>query len=95
MSYNINMEEQTVPRGNLTNEQRKILSAQRTSMEVSPFEREAIMQLRKFTHGKFIIQVLDGIPIRYIAEVTSMFLVATDSGLDTISKTERSINKGR
>lgn len=57
----------------LTNDQKKILSAQRREMLVSPFEAQVITELRKFRHGRFIIQVLDSIPIRYITEVSSVF----------------------
>lgn len=57
----------------LSNEERIMLSKKRVPMEISPFEKEMLIELRKFTHGRFIVQVLDGIPIRYITEISKLF----------------------
>lgn len=62
----------------LTNEQRKILAAKRISMEVSPFEAQIVKEIRKVPHGRFIIQMLDGIPIRFITEQSFMVFEETE-----------------
>lgn len=60
-------------KSNLSNEERKRLNTKRITLDVSPYEAEVIKELRKFSHGRFIIQVLDGIPVRYMTEVSKMF----------------------
>jgi len=57
---------------NLTNEQRKVLSGKRLSMQVSPFEAAVIEELRKLTHGEVIVTVLDGIPYRIKLNISVM-----------------------
>ena len=49
----------------LTNEQLQVLAKQRISMELSPFEQEAILEMRKILHGKITIIMMEGIPRRY------------------------------
>jgi len=63
----------------LSNEERKRLSSQRIKMDVSPFEVAAITEMRKYQHGRFIIQLLDGIPIRYVIEASYVFFENTES----------------
>lgn len=57
----------------LTNEQRKDLHNRKVSMEVSLLEQELLVQLRKLSHGKFVIQMLDGVPFRYQIEISKFF----------------------
>jgi hypothetical protein len=59
--------------GALSNEERKILAKKVIPMDVNPFEAEVIKELRKIRHGKYTVQVLDGIPIRQIAELSKVF----------------------
>lgn len=49
---------------NLTNEQRKIIASKRVSMLVSPYEAAVIEELRKHTHAKVIVNIMDRIPYR-------------------------------
>ncbi len=72
----------------LTNEQRKQISLKRVSMELSPFEVQIINDMRKVQHGRFIIQMLDGLPIRYITEQSFMVLEETDN-TNVLSKITR------
>jgi hypothetical protein len=55
------------------------------NMEVSPFEAQIISELRKVAHGRFIIQMLDGIPMRFITEQSFMVFEETASE-DVLSK---------
>lgn len=57
----------------MTIEQKKEFSRKRVAMELSPYEIEVVMELRKFNHGRFIIQMFDGIPVRYITEISKVF----------------------
>jgi len=65
-------------KANLSNDERKLLNQKRITLQVSPFEAEVIKELRTFTHGRFIIHVLDGIPVRYSTEVNKMFFEGAD-----------------
>lgn len=77
----------------LSNEERKILSSKRVSMDVSPFEAEMIRELRTFTHGRFIVQLLDGVPIRYMVEISKMFFEGTD-GYEVLENVNKVTQKG-
>ncbi len=57
----------------LTSEQRKELNQRKVSMEVSLLEQELLIQIRKLSHGRFIIQMLDGVPFRYQIEISKFF----------------------
>lgn len=86
--YNLIMEDILQKQKPLSNEERKILSSKRIPMQVSPFEAEMIKELRTFSHGRFIVQVLDGIPIRYMVEISRMFFEGTQ-GFDILNKTAK------
>lgn len=49
---------------NLTNEQRKILSGKMINIQVNIYEAAVLQKIRAYTHGKFIVHMLDGVPIR-------------------------------
>lgn len=70
---------------NLTNEQRRILSAKRITMEVSPFEAEFIKQMRKYAHGRVTAVILDGIPFKIETNISQMLFEETDA-VDTLKK---------
>ncbi len=57
---------------NLTNEQRKIISGKRITMLVSPYEAAVIEELRKHTHAKVIVNILDSIPYRIELAISVM-----------------------
>lgn len=69
----------------LTNEQRQMLAKQRISMDVSPFEAQIIEEIRKMPHGRFTIQMLDGVPVRFIREQSFMVFEETE-GESVLSK---------
>lgn len=72
----------------LTIEDRRELSLKRLKMDVSPFEMEIINQFRKLNHGKFIIQIMDGVPFRYMIEESKVFFEGEDAFdiLDRVTK---------
>lgn len=57
----------------LTNDQRQTLHKRKITIEVSLLEEELLVQLRKLSHGRFIIQMLDGVPFRYQIEISKFF----------------------
>lgn len=57
----------------MSNEQRKLLHTRKVTLEVSLLEEELLKQLRTLNHGKFIIQILDGVPFRYQIEISKFF----------------------
>lgn len=62
----------------LSNEERKILSGRMVDFQVSLLEKELLLELRTLSHGKFIIQMLDGVPFRYQIEISKFFDGDTD-----------------
>ena len=62
----------------MTNEQRKLLHTRKVTIEVSLLEEEILKQLRLISHGKFIIQMLDGVPFRYQIEISKFFTGTKD-----------------
>lgn len=63
---------------NLTTEQRKILSAKRFNMSVSPYEASVIEELRKHSHAEVIVTILDGVPYRCKLSISVMMEQSED-----------------
>lgn len=62
----------------MSNEQRRLLNTRKVTVEISLLEEELIKQLREVKHGKFIIQMLDGVPFRYQIEISKFFTGSQD-----------------
>lgn len=58
----------------IPNSRKKVVSQQRVEMQVSPFEREFVLQMRKYTHGRVTAVMLDGVPIRIETHISEMIL---------------------
>lgn len=62
----------------MSNEQRRLLNTRKVTVEISLLEEELLKQLRLLRHGKFIIQMMDGVPFRYQIEISKFFTGSSD-----------------
>lgn len=58
----------------IPNSRKKVVSQQREEMMVSPFEREFVLKMRQYSHGRVTAVLLDGVPIRIETSVSEMLL---------------------